>query len=73
MKPLDISPAAFLAPLVFSEKAGIGCGPDEAFGSALPRHSAPSQSAVTGIDYFLRTENVSLPFILHLLDTCARW
>lgn len=35
MKPLDISPAAFLAPLVFSLKAAIGCGLEEAFGSAL--------------------------------------
>lgn len=35
MKPLDISTAAFLAPLVFSEKAGIGCRLGEAFGSVL--------------------------------------
>lgn len=72
MKPLDISPAAFVAPLVFSEKAGISCGPDEAFGSALPRHSAPSQSAVTGIDYFTDRKCLSL-LMVHLLDTCARW
>lgn len=72
MKPLDISPAAFLAPLVFSEKAGISCGLVEAFGSVLPRHNAPSQSAVTDIDYFTDIKCLCL-FILHLLNTCACW
>lgn len=60
MKPLDISPAAFLAPLVFSEKAGTSCGLEEAFGSALPRHNAPSQSAARDLDYFTGRKCLSL-------------